>query len=254
MTTRAERRRAARRRPLPGFPIEEPFTEPQDVWDYLAGEGQYGAEPGKILCLLCGKAYRSVGIHLRTHDISPDEYRDRYGLPWSIGLASPDCREAYRQHTLGMLADGYVPPVLADPSIQARARSAARRPRAPYRGKINNFPPPDPVRIADEVWDEYLARVGSGRAPSAVTADEDMPGGTTVVEKRQADPVFARRYDEAVDALPFDVLAEAGSLGPAFDAECQRLRDQGMIYRDIAAELGVSTMTVFRHLDRRPRA
>ena len=36
----------------------------------------------EIICLLCGKAYAALGVHLATkHKLTSDEYREQFGIP-----------------------------------------------------------------------------------------------------------------------------------------------------------------------------
>lgn len=252
MSTRSERKRRARRRVLPGFPVERPpFDSPQEVYDYLNGVGEYEAPDGRIVCLLCGKNYRALGAHLsRIHEVDVDEYRKRYGLPWTVGVASPDCRERYGAATRDRIDNGWKPGVDAD-EMAERVTSAPHRPRAPYRKHMACGPLPEQVKISDEVWDEFLRRVASGRTPGEVLKDSDMPVYSCLHSKRGSDPGFAARYDEVLDELPFSVQARCESLGDRFKEAARALRDQGKFYREIADQLGVTTMTVFRHLDER---
>ena len=67
---------------LPGFPKIEPFKTRKEVDKYFSTE--------KIQCLLCGKHYKRLGNHLQPiHEITEDEYRQRFGLPYSRGLVCP---------------------------------------------------------------------------------------------------------------------------------------------------------------------
>jgi hypothetical protein len=75
------RRREARRRVLPGFPVERPFQSRAEMHEYLSGD--------KLQCLRCGKWYKSLGAHLSTiHAMSPDDYRALYKINWRSGLES----------------------------------------------------------------------------------------------------------------------------------------------------------------------
>lgn len=50
-------------------------------------ERYFGGET--IRCLLCGKRFRRLVYHLAVkHDINTDEYKARFGLPWTRGLTS----------------------------------------------------------------------------------------------------------------------------------------------------------------------
>src|SRR5262245_10517417 len=57
------------------------FKTRRDVARYFGGK--------TIECLLCGQRFRRLAGHLAAkHEISVDEYRGRFGLPWSRGLTS----------------------------------------------------------------------------------------------------------------------------------------------------------------------
>jgi predicted transcriptional regulator len=69
---------------LPGFPLKAKFLAKNDIDEYFSN-------PEGIQCLLCGRIYKSLNGHLRiVHDISHEEYRRRYGLPWRRGLVSTE--------------------------------------------------------------------------------------------------------------------------------------------------------------------
>lgn len=68
------RRKANRRKPRAGYPVEQrPFTL-EEIKEYLNRE--------KIVCLLCGRFLRVLGVHLYSiHQMSIDTYTNMYGLP-----------------------------------------------------------------------------------------------------------------------------------------------------------------------------
>lgn len=58
------------------------------------GYGRYGQltyiENGKrVVCHECGAARRALGLHVRVHGMTADEYRARHGLSTGQGLAAP---------------------------------------------------------------------------------------------------------------------------------------------------------------------
>lgn len=95
---RSKRRRAARRAAKPGFPVIEKFMSIDDAREYLSGD--------RVICLLCGKTYKDVGKHLRVHDISPDQYREMYNIPWTYPLCCHETSEAFREAVQKRIADG----------------------------------------------------------------------------------------------------------------------------------------------------
>ena len=47
--------------------------------------------PDHIVCLEDGKKFKSLKRHLRTHyDLSPEEYRDKWGLPADYPMVAPN--------------------------------------------------------------------------------------------------------------------------------------------------------------------
>jgi hypothetical protein len=63
------------------------FRTRQEVERYFNSE--------TIECLLCGERFRRLGKHLAVkHDMNVDDYRRRFGLPWSRGLTSAASRKA----------------------------------------------------------------------------------------------------------------------------------------------------------------
>ena len=45
--------------------------------------------PDAITCLECGKKFKSLKRHIRTdHDLTPDEYREKWGLPYDYPIVA----------------------------------------------------------------------------------------------------------------------------------------------------------------------
>jgi predicted transcriptional regulator len=52
----------------------------------------------QVFCLICGKELTTLGRHLRTaHDMTPKEYRTKFGIPRTQTLAAKDYSEKRRQ-------------------------------------------------------------------------------------------------------------------------------------------------------------
>lgn len=91
-------RRAARRKVEDGFPILTPFKSIDDVRHYLGGD--------RVICLLCGRAFRNLGIHLKhLHGMDADAYREKYRIPWTYGLV---CEESGQRYSVARI--NYPPP------------------------------------------------------------------------------------------------------------------------------------------------
>lgn len=48
------------------------------------------ADPGYIISMIDGKPYRTLRRHLSTHGLTPETYRDRYGLKPDYPMIAPD--------------------------------------------------------------------------------------------------------------------------------------------------------------------
>ncbi len=54
--------------------------------------------PDHIVCLEDGKTFKSIKRHLRTyHDLTPDDYRERWGLPDNYPMVAPNYADARSQ-------------------------------------------------------------------------------------------------------------------------------------------------------------
>lgn len=48
-------------------------------------------QPDYIVCLECGKPFKQLKRHIRTfHDLTPDDYRARWGLPYDYPMVAPN--------------------------------------------------------------------------------------------------------------------------------------------------------------------
>lgn len=78
-------RYAKRRNVLVGYPVIVPFKTIAEVDEYIG-------QP-TIICLLCGKEFNSLNGHLAIHDITSDEYKEKYNIPWGRGLQSKSTKD-----------------------------------------------------------------------------------------------------------------------------------------------------------------
>lgn len=52
----------------------------------------------EVFCLICGKGMKTLGRHIRTaHNMTPKEYRQKFGIPGSQTLAARDYSDTRRQ-------------------------------------------------------------------------------------------------------------------------------------------------------------
>lgn len=247
VSRRTLRKWRARRRVADGFPWAGKFTTREEVGQYFGGD--------TIVCLLCGRALRRLGIHLpRIHGISEDEYRERYGLPWRRGLTSAESHASYSAAVNKRMDEGFrefLGGLRALPGARDKIEEGAR----------NQRPPPDFIRrelagrCADmlgiefekeytaEDADEFLRRIATGRTCSEVWADADMPKKTWWTAYCRQHPDYRARFKAIWDSLPFDVQARGQRMGKRFVTELRKLFDAGVSDHTAARILGVTAMT-----------
>lgn len=92
-----------------------------------------------IICLEDGKKFKSLKRHLRTHyDMSPEQYREKWGLAHDYPMVAPQYAEARSQLAKSMglgrrpAANGSQPAAMV--SAPAKTAGGAKRPRASAKG------------------------------------------------------------------------------------------------------------------------
>lgn len=88
------------------------------------------ASPDHILSMIDGKPYRSLTRHLRTHRLTPAEYRERYGLKADYPMVAPTYSAvrsaAAKQHRFGRKPAAEASPEPAAEAATTPATSAKR--------------------------------------------------------------------------------------------------------------------------------
>ena len=89
----------ARRRVLHGYPKDFVFKNYDKYKEYFVGD--------RIICLLCGKHYRSLGIHLKAcHETTIDDYKKKYGILWGKSLICNETRVIHSHNTKERIDSG----------------------------------------------------------------------------------------------------------------------------------------------------
>jgi DNA-directed RNA polymerase subunit N (RpoN/RPB10) len=86
------------------------------------------------------------------------------------------------------------------------------------------------------------------RAAVDVCNDEDLPGISALQAFKRSNPKFARAYEAAWESLSLEVQTASTRLGKKFKKQAARMRRAGNTNGEIAKELGVTQLTVHRHL------
>lgn len=221
----------------PGFPWTGKFTQVKEIREYFDHE--------KLQCLLCGREYHNLGLHITGgHKISHDEYKARFGIPWSYGLAGMDFKTGASKHLKKLRKLGKVAAAPSKAHLK-KLHASGKNKRSPVeafrndsrRKVLEQHGRTEKWSLAD--YEELLRRVASGRTPMEVSQDTDMPGHHAVHKYLKANPKFENKYNKILLGLPYEVLVRANKLGPKFHNDVLRLRRQDMTWPEIAEQLGV---------------
>ena len=104
-------------------------VEPEKVELKPAVAIKKSVTPEYIICLEDGKQFKSLKRHLRTHyDISPEEYREKWGLPHDYPMVAPAYAAARSNLAKNMgLGRRAIAVVAAQPAAPASVKSTKVR-------------------------------------------------------------------------------------------------------------------------------
>jgi predicted transcriptional regulator len=155
---RAANKRKARRRINEGYPWQGAFKTPEELDRYLSGD--------IIECLLCGKVYKTLGVHiLRIHGVSVEKYQERFGIPYSRKLDSATIKDQRRVEMARRIELEILKPGTKEQAAYARRQMGRTgRLRMPVRdvltqrnlSKINS-----PENKRPCIWNSHRAKFGS---------------------------------------------------------------------------------------------
>lgn len=79
------------------------------------------ASPDHIISMIDGQPYRTLRRHLSTHGLTPDQYRERYGLKADYPMVAPSYSESRRAMALkiGLGRKGPVTEAASEPAATA---------------------------------------------------------------------------------------------------------------------------------------
>jgi predicted transcriptional regulator len=151
------------------------------------------ASPDHLLSLIDGKPYKMLKRHLSTHGLTPDTYRERFGLPASYPMVAPSFstvrREIAGKIGLGNRKAAAAPaPVAAPPAPAAEAApaaqaapakrkaspakdDAAKKPAAPKAAKAPATPKSAKAATTSEAAPKRRGRLGLFGKAAADTAE-----------------------------------------------------------------------------------
>jgi hypothetical protein len=122
----------------PGYPKKFKFASQTELDAYFNGD--------HIVCLVCGKKLRSMCTQLKVkHNLTPDDYRAEFGIPWRRKLSCSETSALRRSATISRIESGELVLINAsDPIQRARIAAAPKRDKQPVSinastERINEF-------------------------------------------------------------------------------------------------------------------
>lgn len=226
------------------FPWHGKFETKTEIDEYLSGH--------KIQCLLCGKQFKALPTHLeRTHNITADDYRDRYGLPWRRGLCGVELSEKMRKNMLDRRKDGFRPNILA---AQKKSVTANRRPDQPFlvKAKNDNLKPViDKQRkyCDQDFWNVLEKMLHEKVGLNEACKDPKMPRIKSVSMYAKKNAEYRKQLEKTYAQLPYSVQAGAGRLPEKqFLEDLLSLKRSRFTVADMSRLLGVSRSLIHNRL------
>lgn len=239
-----------RRRPKIGYPINTPFKTKDEIDNYLSQD--------KIECLMCGHLFKSLVTHLdKIHAMSTDQYREKYGLPYSKGLTCPDTREKKSTFFKGLIEEGKCVP---NPDCLKYRKRKPRFNTIYYKihavtnlGKsISKNSKREINKDTLKIWSESdyyrvldLA-LENGVMPVAIMNDDkyDVPKRSAFSLMMQKNKKLKNAYYNTIDSLPIEVQALNQMLGKRSRNMVAEMRTKGYTNQKIADKLNISIGSV----------
>ena len=234
---------------LPGFPWKGKFITKDEIDHYFSNSDS-------IQCLLCGHFFKNLSVHLRIgHDISHEQYRDWYGLPWRKGLVSRKVSKKLSSILTKRIKNGSFKPNADNKACVEKIRSGAMRKDQPYHTAIKSEKAKGlskkNIRHGRKDYEKVLSvMLKHNIALREACMDKNLPASSRVLGYAESNPGFRKKLIDTYYALPYDVQARTGMLSPKFYEDLKRLKSKGLPNTEIGRRLGISDKTVKIRLER----
>jgi len=177
----------AKRGVLAGFPIQKKFNTREELNEYLSQD--------TIQCLLCGRRFQILDTHLKNvHGVTSDDYREMYGIGYSVGLQS-----ARKKQSAIYAMKKHLEENPHEKKLRLKYLEAARRDAPQVRNTKPDYWKNERTKYSVEAWYEMGRRHLDGRSLSDVSKDEDMPSYTQLKWAFKKYPRFAQWWQSDVE-------------------------------------------------------
>lgn len=225
---------------MPGFPKPPYPMSIKQIEEYFSHD--------KIQCLLCGKWYGTLVVHLlNIHETTVEDYRDMWELPYTYGLTGRASHAAYSVAVKKRIAEGFDPNEgVTKEEIAERMKNAGRRkPRSSFKEsavkKSLALAGLDQSWRREDIWPTLQYALDNlVSVPEAVRALGGKPSRSAIQKAFGADPQLKADFRAKIDELPYDQQTKIKyGLSEAFWVDVQRYRNDGLSDKSICEITGV---------------
>ena len=235
----------ARRKIMPGYPVEKPFETRQEIDDYLNSD--------RLVCLLCGKTYKSLCGHLSVHGTNADDYKEKYGLPFGAGLTCITTKTMNVKHGKRLVAEGIFRPPTPEEHKEMMAKKVKSRPKPKYaidEGTIRVTGRQIEKIFKDESYWEILkiAQKEIKHPTDVCKANRGtLPSTSMLHQFKRNNPEFNKKYHEVISSLPTRLQLGHGVAPRKYKMEIKKLREEGKTNAEVAKIMGIHEITVEKY-------
>ncbi len=219
------------RRILPGYPKTHKFTKKKEVDDYLSGE--------KVVCLLCGKSYKALVSHLSVHNITVEEYRERYGISQTKGLVGYLTSETISRNSKRAFDEGKY----QLDYCKTKAANSPRRYSKPQSSSPQKY-------TDDDYWEVLRLGMEAAKHPREVSRENKgkLPSIAQVARYKLKFKNYEEKYYEVMESLSFAKQISHQYISQKYVDELNSLKEKGYSLREIARILNVPRGSVVHQL------
>ncbi len=234
----------ARRRIMPGYPIEKPFETREQVEEYLNVD--------RLVCLLCGRTFKSLCTHLLVHGTNADAYKEKYGLPWGCGLTCITTKAMNIKHGKKLVAEGIFKPPTPEEHAKMIANSAKPRQKPAFiieECKLRVSGKQKDKLFTDAHYSKILELAILNKChPTNICRKNkgDLPSLTMLHKYNQKHPEFRKKYDLIIENLPKRIKMLHGKSGVDVQ-RIKQLKDERKTNAEIAEILEVHEITIEKY-------
>jgi len=250
-----------RRKVMPGYPIEKVFQTKEEIDLYLSGD--------KIICLLCGRSFKSLCSHLGIHGTNVEAYKEQYGLPYLRGLSGENTSRLIRENALKMLETGIWQPPNEEQLKYMQSKAKNQR-FQPFRKSVSITNVSKTKLISKrnlkfnrekstyEYWtnDDYFNILELAKKEQLHPYDiidkyhHQIPSISQYRIFRKENVDFALKEYDLVCALPYEVQAKHSFLpkNKFFVDEIARLKGLNKTHKEIGALFNLHEVTIEKYV------